>query len=199
MDILPIIKKRCSIRRYKNKPIPKKALDKIIEAGIWGPSVPSFLRIQPWKFVVITNKEVISTLAGIVLKKSKKSATGVNILLKAAANIIANAQAIIAVYKTTEMEKAKIKYKELAANFGEILDKAQLCAISASIQNMILVAESLKIGSCWLDMPLFCEKEISRLLKNNAPLVAFLTLGYPAEKGRRATRKSLSEMLEYVK
>lgn len=199
MDILQIIKKRCSIRKYKNKPISKKALDKIIEAGIWGPSVPSFLRIQPWKFVVITNKKVISALAEIVLKESKKSATGVNILLKAAAHIIANAKAIIAVYKSSDMEKAKNKYKGLAANFGDILDKAQLCAISASIQNMILMAESLKIGSCWLDMPLFCEKEINHLLKNNGPLVAFLTLGYPMEKGRRAIRKPFSETIKYIK
>ena len=199
MDILPIIKKRCSIRKYKNKPIPKKALDKIIEAGIWGPSVPSFLRIQPWKFVVITNKKAISRLAEIVLRRSKKSVAGVNILLKAAANIIANAQAIIVVYKSSEMEKTKVKYKELSANFGDILDKAQLCAISASIQNMILVAESLKIGSCWLDMPLFCEREINKSLKIKERLVAFITLGYPAEKGERKVRKPFSETVKYHK
>lgn len=40
MDILNLIKKCATIRKYQNKPIPKKILDKIIEAGIWGSSIP---------------------------------------------------------------------------------------------------------------------------------------------------------------
>jgi nitroreductase len=198
MDILRIIKRRCSIRKYKNKPIPKKILDKIIEAGIWGPSVPSFLRIQPWRFVIITNKKSIGRLAKIILNKAQNSKAGVNILLRTAANIVGNAQAIIIIYNSRDLEKVKSKFKELVINFSTVINKAQLSAISASIQNMVLMAESLRIGSCWLDMSLFCEKEINKMLKTEEQLVAFLTLGYPAEKGRRAPRKPLSEAVKYI-
>ena len=198
-ELLNFVKRRCSIRKYKNKSLPEAILSKIIEAGIWGPSVPSFLRIQPWRFVVVRNKIVISKLSEIISKKSQKAPAGVNILLKAASNIVRNAQVIIAIYKTDDMEIAKRKYKELAANFGDLLNKAQLCAISASIQNMVIVAGGMNIGSCWLDMPLLCEKDINKVFKTKKQLVAFLTLGYPAEKGRRAARKSASESVEYIK
>jgi len=198
MDILQLIKKRCSIRRYKNKPVPKKIIDKIVEAGIWGPSVPSFLRIQPWRFIVITNKNKINKIAKIILQNSQNSKTGVNILLKSASKIVINANVVLAIYNSGDMKKAKSKYKEIFANFSEVLEKAELCAIAAAIQNMILMAERFRIGSCWLDMPLFCKDDINKLLKTNDELVAFLTLGYPGEKGKRAVRKAISETVEYI-
>ena len=64
---------------------------------------------------------------------------------------------------------------------------------------MILVAEECNVGSCWLDTPLFCEKEIKKLLNVNETLVAVLTLGYRNESGKRAPRKSLQEVVEYRK
>lgn len=198
MDILDIIKKRCSIRKYQDKPIPKKIIDKIIEAGIWGPSVPSFLRIQPWKFIVIKNKNKINMLSKILLNKSRSSKTGVNILLKSASNIVRNADIVFAIYNSGDFKKTKNKFRVVFSSFSEVLEKAQLCAIAAAIQNMILTAESFKIGTCWLDMPLFCKNQINKLLKTNEELIAFLTLGYPAEKGKRALRKPYSEAVKYL-
>ena len=198
MDILNLMKKRCSIRRYSNKPIPKELVDKIVEAGIWGPSVPSFLRIQPWRFVVITDKKKIEQISEIILKKSKDSQAGVNILLKSATAIVGSAQVVLAIYNSGDIEKLKDRFKELYENFSQVIQNAELSAISAAIQNMIIMAESLKIGSCWLDMPLFCEKEINAFLNTEEKLVAFLTLGYPAEEGKRAQRKPFSEAVRFV-
>ncbi len=198
MDILKLIKTRKSIRKYKNKPIPKKIINKIIEAGIWGPSVPSFLRIQPWKFVVINNKKIINKISKIILQKSRKSKAGVNILLHSGANIINNAPLLIAVYNSGDMLKIKNRFKAVYTNFSEVIEKAQLSAISAAIQNMLLMAEDSGIGSCWLDTPLFCKKEINRLLKTKNELVAILALGYPAEKGKRAPRKPISEAVKFM-
>jgi nitroreductase len=198
-NILTLIKNRKSIRKYQDKPIPKKIIDKIIEAGIWGPSVPSFLRIQPWKFIVITDKKMINKISGLILKKSKQSGAGVNILLRSSANIVGNAQAIFAIYNSGDMEKMKNKFRELYLNFAQVIQRAELSAISAAIQNMILMAESLGVGSCWLDMPLFCSKEINKLLNTNNELIAFLTLGYPAEKGWRSQRKPLSDTVRHIR
>lgn len=199
VEILEIIKKRASTRKYQNKAVPKKSLEKIIEAGVWGPSVPSFLRIQPWTFIVVTRKQTIKELSRRILEKSKNSKMGVNMLLKIAANIVKSAPAVIAIYNSGDMKKVENRFKEIYSNFSDVIEKAQLSAISATIQNMILTAENLKLGSCWLDMPLFCKKEINRLLGTNNELIAFLTLGYPAETGKRALRKPLSEVVRYIK
>ncbi|MDD5431894.1 MAG: nitroreductase family protein [Candidatus Omnitrophica bacterium] len=198
-DVLKLIKERATVRKYKNKSIPKKILDKIIEAGIWGPSVPSFLRIQPWFFVVITNKSIKKQLSEIVLKKSKNSGAGVNILLHSASNIIKSAPVTIAVYNSGDMDKMKNRFKEIYSRFSGIIKKAEFSAISAAIQNMILGAESCGIGSCWLDTPLFCKEGINKLLKTDKELIAILTFGYPAEKGKRSIRKNSIEAVKHIK
>ena len=120
-------------------------------------------------------------------------------LLSMAAKTIGGAQVVIAVYNTAELEKTKHKFKSIYANFEKVIKRAELSAISAAIQNMVLMAENLGVGSCWLDMPLFCAKEIDTFLKMNDELMAVVTLGYPAEEGKRAVRKDFSEAVKYIK
>ena len=177
MDVLELIKQRKTIRRYKEKPISSEIIDKIVEAGTWGPSVPSFLQIQPWRFIVISNKNSIARIANLILKESKKSTTGVNIMLHSASNIIKGAPIIILVYNSRDLEEIKHKFKVIYSKFSKIIKTAQLSAISAAIQNMILAAEALGVGSCWLDTPLFCQKEINELLDTTDELIAVLNFG----------------------
>jgi nitroreductase len=54
MDLLEIIRQRRSIREYKKKTLPQPEIDKILEAGRWA---PSGLNNQPWRFLVIDDKE----------------------------------------------------------------------------------------------------------------------------------------------
>jgi len=161
--------------------------------------VPSFLRIQPWRFIISCDKKIIKNISEIVFEKSKHLGAGANILVSAASRIISGTPAVILIYNSEDLKKIQNKYKEVYANFGDIISRTELSAISAAIQNMILVAESLKVGSCWLDTPLFCKKEINKLLGINDELVAVLTLGYPAENVKRSPRKPLSETVKYIK
>ena len=64
MDIMELIKSRRSIRSFEDKEIPKELIEKIIEAGAWAPSA---INMQPWKFIAITNKKVISDIANAIL------------------------------------------------------------------------------------------------------------------------------------
>ncbi|MBM3244825.1 MAG: hypothetical protein FJZ15_03435 [Candidatus Omnitrophica bacterium] len=199
MSIFKFIKGRTTIRRYITKPVPKKILDKIIKAGIWGPSIPSFLRIQPWQFVAITNKKKIAKISDIALQRSKKLGAGANILLSSASRIMGSSPAIVLVYNSKDLQKVKQKYGNAYANFAEIIPRAELSAISAAIQNMLLMAEELEVSSCWLDTPLFCKKEINKLIGTDNELIAVLTFGYPAEQGRRSPRKPISESVKFIK
>jgi len=193
MEILKLIKKRRTIRKYKKKQVPKKILDKIIKAGRWASSIHG---LQPWRFIVMRKKEVIEAISNILLKKSEKIGAGVNIILHFNSDVIRKTPSLIIIYSTCDFVK---KVENLHKYYASNARIAEISAISAAIQNMILVAESLGIGSCWLDTPLFCEKEINKLLGvKNEKLVAILTLGYPAEKGKRSKRKPISETVKYL-
>ena len=53
------IEKRRSIRKYKNLPVPKKDIVKILEAARLAPTAGNQ---QPWKFLVIQDKKKINKI-----------------------------------------------------------------------------------------------------------------------------------------
>ena len=62
MDALACIKTRRSIRQYTNKPIDKNILQEIIDAARLAPSARN---IQPWHFIVVTEKETLKKIANL--------------------------------------------------------------------------------------------------------------------------------------
>lgn len=53
MDILQFIKSRRSIRKFFDKPVETEKLTTILEAARWAPSAGN---CQPWRFIVVTDK-----------------------------------------------------------------------------------------------------------------------------------------------
>jgi len=62
MDVLECIKTRRSIRKYENKPIPKEIIEDIIDCARLAPTANN---VQPWEFVVVTEKATREKLAEI--------------------------------------------------------------------------------------------------------------------------------------
>ncbi len=59
-DIISVIRKRRSVRKFKDKPVEGSKLLRILEAGRWA---PSGLNNQPWRFLVIQDKELRSKIS----------------------------------------------------------------------------------------------------------------------------------------
>ena len=55
MDFYEVVKKRRSIRSYKDDPIPSSSLDKIAEAL---QDAPSACNLQPWSFRIVMNEKM---------------------------------------------------------------------------------------------------------------------------------------------
>ena len=54
MDVSEALKMRRSVRSYEETPVPKEALERILEAGRIAPSASNR---QPWHFIVVTDSE----------------------------------------------------------------------------------------------------------------------------------------------
>ena len=52
--LLDLIKNRKSVREYTEQKISKDNLTKILEAGYYA---PSWMNVQPWKFIAVENQE----------------------------------------------------------------------------------------------------------------------------------------------
>ena len=66
-----------------------------------------------------------------------------------------------------------------------------------ALQNMVIAAWALGIGSCWIGD--FKEKEVKKLLSipEDWKVVALISFGYPAEQLEGRGKKSLTEIVGY--
>lgn len=62
MEAIEVIKTRRSIREYLDKPIPKDALGKIVDAARFAPTARG---IQPWEFIVVSEQAALKKIADI--------------------------------------------------------------------------------------------------------------------------------------
>ncbi|MEW6101891.1 MAG: nitroreductase family protein [Candidatus Omnitrophota bacterium] len=62
MDILKAIKIRRSVRDFKQKAIPRKAIETLIEAARFAPTARN---VQPWEFIIITDASMLEKIGGL--------------------------------------------------------------------------------------------------------------------------------------
>lgn len=154
MDVLDAIKLRRSIRKFKDRPVEWEKVSLILEAA---KSAPTAGNLQNFKFILVTDKDKIKKLSEACLKQFW----------------IQTANMIIVV--VAEPQKAEQFYGAR----GERLYTVQNCA--AAVQNILLTATSLGLGSCWVGA--FDESEIKDILsipKESRPQ-AVVPIGYADE------------------
>jgi nitroreductase len=62
MDMIELIRKRRSVREFSDKPIPRDCLEQIIDAARFAPTARN---VQPWEFVVVTERGSLKKIAEI--------------------------------------------------------------------------------------------------------------------------------------
>lgn len=203
MKLFEAIKTRRSIRKYKDKKIPKELLYKILEAASWAPSGGNS---QPWKFIIIEDKIKIKKLSDIVDIKVKELFYNNKLLkdfesffdFKSYAkhfNSFRTAKNIIIVF-----------YKKPLNILSEIeslnnIDKitGEYCSTSMAVQNMILMAHTLKLGCCVYTGCVIAEKEIKDYVKilKNYNLLGIISIGYPEESPKALDRKEVNKIAKW--
>ncbi len=131
---------------------------------------PSADNRQPWRFIVVTNDEV---------KEKLRASYDEEWFVSAPVIIIG-----CAVPKEAWVRMDGQEY--------------WMVDVAIAMQNMILVATELGLGTCWIAD--FDEEAARKALKlsQSVRIVAMTPLGYPTEKKRPVrNRKSLSEIVHY--
>lgn len=178
---IKIIKSRRSIRKYLPEQIKDEELQTILDAAI---HAPTGRFDQPWHFTVIQDKDLISFMGAKtkeVMSKSKEEWIKTRGDDKSF-NIFYHAPTVIIV------SGRKDAYSPLTD-------------CSAAIQNMLLAAQSLNIGSCWIGLVshfFTLEEEVKKLNipKGYEPYYA-VCLGYPDQEGILKERKK--DVVNYIK
>ncbi len=145
-DTLNVIKSRRSVRAYKSDLLNKEQLQTIVEAGVYA---PTGCNEQPWHFSVVQDRALLDE----VNVKTKQAMTQVPIewMSKMGQNVNLDVT-----HKAPAFILVSIQ-KESAS--GEV-------DCTAAMENMMLAAESLGIGSCWMGFVklVFNDEELMRKL-----------------------------------
>lgn len=190
------IKNRRSIRSYKEDMIPREHLEEIIQAGILAPSSKNR---QPWSFTVVTGEaksEMLSVMSQ-GLEEEKQ-----NPLFPASAPYIDGAWHTLEIM--TQAPVVILIKNELAKPLTETLTiderESEICnaqSIGAAIENMIIMATELGIGSLWICDTCFAQRPLQAWLGGIGELYAALALGYAAEEPAPRPRKQLADLVEW--
>ncbi len=170
MELDEAIKNRRSVRAFAKKDVPEGMVRALLEAAILAPSAGN---LQSRKFLVVRKQDVRDALAA--------AAHGQDFISEAPVALVVCADASI-----------ERRYGERGRELYSILD----CA--AAIENLMLKAHALGLGTCWVGA--FEEEEVARTLNLPANLkpVSIVPIGFPNEKPRAPPRVKIEDAAKFI-
>jgi nitroreductase len=176
--MIEAIKNRRSIRKYKDQPVDDETILNIIDCGRLAPSDSN---TQPWNFIVVKSEEMRTKVAHV--SHEQDWMLGAPVFIVCVADI-----------RVATTETGPLDINEETPGIGPkqiILDTA------IAGQNIVLAAEALGLGTCWVSW--YLQDEIRPVLgiPSDKYVVAVITLGYPDQTPKQRPRRSLEEVIRY--
>ena len=171
MDFTKVISDRESIRSYDpTRPLEQAVLEKILDAGRVAPSAANR---QPWRFLLVSSREVLTQIRKCYLKSWFQDAPHV----------------LIVTGRTGEAWSRQDAWNSIETD------------LTIAMDHMILAAENEGVGTCWIANFDLTILRAALSLSAEERLYAITPLGYPrpgfAKKGQKQ-RKPLSEIVKYL-
>lgn len=188
MNIYDLIESRKSIRKFKNKPVSKQLIEKILNAAMHAPSGKNR---QNWRFFVVQGEK-----RDEYLKYSQKSWLGIKDILKKRLKP--------SLYEFTErffytLGDAPVIIFCYSVNDNNERYHTSVGSVYMAVQNMILAAVSEGLGTCPMGAPLEIKEEVDKFLnisdiaiQDNAEieLLCALVVGWPDHEPPKAKRQT---------
>jgi len=171
-EVIEAIRSRRTIRSYTRKPVPREYIYTILDATRWAPSAANR---QPWRFIVIKNEAVRKCIQKLVEENKELTISLQTEPFKTG----------FSKYETSWISDAPVHIavcadpKKTGPHAGG--EETYKYATGAAIQNLMLAAYSLGLGTCWLSM--FDKDKLKALLEipMEFDIIGVITVGYPKD------------------
>lgn len=196
MEFMDVVKKRRSIRKYADRPVPPELIETMLEAARLAPSGTNR---QPWRFKVLTGAETDK------LRKAcpQKFVTEAPVLIVCCIELKAFLKESVNRRLRELVEGNAVLAEEVEGIYRRpmpvTLEEVNLTAsayvdLGIAVEHLVLAAAELGLGSCWVR--LMEPETVHRALNLPESLVvgALLPVGYPAEDPAMRPRLSLGEI-----
>ncbi len=189
-DVFKVIRGRRSIRQFKDRPVNRETIIKLIEHSI---QAPSGKNKQPWRFIVLEkeSKEELVEIFQTVVQKLKKQGvdTGSS---EWTINSIRQAPVLLLVYNSRH------RYGNDVDEYERYTWSVDIQSIGGAIQTMLLAANGMGLGTLWVCDIFFADCEVSDWLGRDDELVAAVAVGYPDETPNPRPRLGWQEVTEWA-
>jgi coenzyme F420-0:L-glutamate ligase/coenzyme F420-1:gamma-L-glutamate ligase len=149
---------RRSIRAFLDQPVPRAALDRMVEAACLSPA-PHHSR--PWRWVVVDSDDARNRLADGMgarwrrdLERDGVPQERIDLLVDASGEKITRAPALVLGCLTWEGLDRYPDDVRRQAEWG-----MALLSLGAAVENLMLTAADAGYASCWVAAPIFCPEE----------------------------------------
>jgi nitroreductase len=205
MELVHAIENRVSVRSFTAEKIKTEDLKELVRrAGL----APSINNSQPWKFLAITNQDLLKKMAQAVSErigslpvKDKEDANRSFLSrIEWYSTFFEDAPAIIALlmkpYESVLEKGAELTHEEI----DRMRNHPDMQTAGVAIQTILLSAVDLGYGACWMSAPLVARPDLEKLMKVQPPwsLVTFVAIGKPFGSPARKSKKALSEIFEII-
>ena len=181
-----------AIRYFKTDPVPKEAIDKILEAAS---KAPSGTNRQMWHFVVVQDAELRAKLADIYRRAGRNALPNLQWLQDANPRILRSATHLI-----DHMDDAPVLLLACIEHSGST-NLTTGSSIYPAVQNILLAARGLGLGSVLTTFHKQYEDEVREIfgIPDNVETAALLPIGYPADGARYGPtrRKPMEEVTHW--
>jgi nitroreductase len=176
--IMDIIMKRKSIRKYKDKPLPKDVVNNILEAAKYAPSARN---LQPLEYKVITSKKLMTKLSDGLATVMQSIGMPLKGPPDVKPDFFRGAPLLIIVTAPKD------------SMFGG-------AEAGLAVQNIMLYAASIDLGTCFIGMAreIVRDKDLLKMLNigDNMNIEAAIVCGYPDEDPAPKEKKLKAEFFE---
>jgi coenzyme F420-0:L-glutamate ligase / coenzyme F420-1:gamma-L-glutamate ligase len=204
--LLHLMRRRRSVRRYEQRPVPRPLLVELVDAAT---RAPSNFNSQPWRFVALDEPASRERIVEAVVEKMRETeGEGISTELFHVIDHITrwlyplrdSPVLLLAFYKPNP--SVVTQGLEQIPGAGQVLDyNPNLLSLGMALQNLLLACCAAGLGACALAGPVpFLRGSINAILRlpEELELAAVVSLGYPAESPSEPPHRRLSRVLSFV-
>ena len=180
-ETLKTINDRHSVRSFTKDDVTEDEIKVLLHAGN---AAPSAHNQQAWRFIILRGEKK-QELAQLVTAQSAVFPRPAAALLRMGAKSILSAPVVIAVANTGDLirhgtELFKVE-KETAHDFFRTME---IQSSAAAVENILLAATSLGLGTVWLGVLYLIKDEVLRFLgEPEGEFMAVVPVGRPVKTG----------------